>query len=136
MVADESSGVWSLFPVASADVLGDSPWHMRSSIATWDTRGDREVVAYRAPGDPDIPCDEVHIIDVEDCRADNAQCGSIGPVLLGSSPSFTNDGQLVFNLQELKGRRNCNDNQKIAIIDPFSPGSTPTDIIDGKDPEG
>jgi hypothetical protein len=136
MVADESSGVWSLFPVASADVLGDSPWHMRSSIATWDTRGDREVVAYRAPGDPDIPCDEVHIIDVEDCRADNAQCGSIGPVLLGSSPSFTNDGQLVFNLRELKGKRNCNDNQKIAIIDPFSPGSTPTEIVDGKDPEG
>ncbi len=134
-VAEEvSPGVWNYTGVVSQVTLGGVTTFPAATLAAWDGRGDRDVVAFRL--DDDAPCAEIHIIDVEDCRGPSALCGSIGPDLIGRTPSFTNDGQLVFNLLKQKGKHNCNNQNKIAIMDPFTPGSAPTEIVKGTDPDG
>jgi hypothetical protein len=53
-----------------------------------------------------------------------------------SIPLCLNTGQLLFNLLKRKGRHNCNNPNKIAIMDPFAPGTSPTEVVEGTDPDG
>lgn len=131
---DAISGNWSPSGVVSQVTLGGVTTFPEAAYTTWDSRGDREVVAFRL--NDDAPCSEIHIIDVEDCRGPSALCGSIGPELIGTRPSFTNDGQLVFMLLKQKGRHSCNNQNKIVILDPFATGSTSTEVVNGTDPDG
>jgi hypothetical protein len=129
----DGTGVWNYSLLASGVTLGGGTLFPAATLANWDGRGDREVLAFRFS--TESPCDEIRIIDVEDCRGPSVQCGSIGPDLPGHRPSFTNDGQLVYNLLKPKGKHNCSSQNKIAILDPFS-GSDPTEIVNGTDPDG
>jgi len=136
---DDNTGVWNYSLLASGETLGGGTLFPAATFADWDgpdlnSRGDREVLAFRFS--TDAPCAEIHIIDVEDCRGDTTKCGNIGPDLVGRTPSFTNDGQLVFNLLKRKGKHTCNNQNKITIMDPFTPGSAPTEILNGTDPDG
>jgi len=133
-VAEKVAGVWGYSGIVSQATLGGVTTFPAATLTNWDGRGEREVVAFRL--NDDSPCSEIHIIDVEDCRGSSAMCGSIGPDLIGRTPSFTNDGQLVFNLLKQKGKHTCNNQKKIAIMDPFIPGSAPTEIVNGTDPDG
>lgn len=138
VVEDDGNGAWNYSLLASGETLGGGTLFPAATLADWDGpdygRDEREVLAFRFS--TEAPCDEIRIIDVEDCRGPSAQCGSIGPDLPGHSPSFTNDGQLVFGLLKPKGKHNCNSQNKIAILDPFTPGSAPTEIVNGTDPDG
>ena len=134
---DDESGVWNYSLLASGTTLGGGTLFPAAEFADWDGpggRGDREVLAVRFS--TEAQCSEIHIIDVEDCRGPSALCGNIGPDLSGHRPSFTNDGQLLFGLLKPKGKHNCNNQNKIVIMDPFTPGSAPTEIVNGTDPDG
>ena len=131
---EDATGIWNYSVLASGVTLGGGTLFPAAKLADWDGRGDREVLAFRFS--TEAPCSEIHIIDVEDCRGSSALCGSIGPDLVGRTPSFTNDGQLVFNLLKRKGKHTCNNQNKIVIMDPFTPGSTPTEVVNGTDPDG
>lgn len=111
----DSQGEWGYSGVASGDSLGGGTWFPTATSATWDNRGDREIVAFRFDNG-NTQCDEIYIIDVEDCRDPVEPCGNIGPDIYGRTPSFTNDGLLVFNQLTPKGKSNCRNPGKISIV--------------------
>lgn len=136
VMEEESPGDWSLSLITPSSVFGDQPY--RPAATTTDLGdGDTDVLAFRLTLNDGMACSSrIHVLDVESCRADNSQCDSIAPYIPGARAGFTNDGLLVFNAYDQKGKRTCNNNDKIAIMDPFTLGSSPTKIADGSHPQG
>lgn len=130
-------GVWTSFVLYDQNLLLPPPGTIRGAAAAtvdWDSTrpGSREVVATTH----DVSqCQAVIIVDVEDCLL--GQCDTIGPaILFGNAPSWTSDGRLLYEERSPRGKFNCRTPGKILILDPFDPDDAPTQIVNGRDPDG
>jgi hypothetical protein len=130
-------GPWTSFVLYDQNLLLPPPGTIRGAAGAtinWDnTRpGPREVVATTH----DVSqCQTVIIVDVEDCLL--GQCSNIGPDdLSGSYPSWTSDGQLLYEERSPRGSGNCRNPGEILILDPFDPTDAPTRTVNGRNPDG
>lgn len=130
-------GGWRSFVLYDQNLLLPHPGTIRGAAAAtvdWDItrRGPREVVATTHDVNQ---CQTIIIVDVEDCLL--GQCDNIGPDdLFGTSPSWTSDGRLLYEELSPRGNGNCRNPGKILILDPFDPDDAPTQIVNGRDPDG